>query len=77
MEFLFMQIAVVTPPPAGQGLLVTLAFRVLSVILATVGMVYYLRRRREVDEAYHQAELEEEAGDEGLDETTIGDATSS
>ncbi|REK42329.1 MAG: UPF0104 family protein [Planctomycetota bacterium] len=59
MDFLYRRIGVGLETPV-TGLLVTLAFRVLSVALAMVGVGYYLRRRREVDEAYHAAELEEE-----------------
>ncbi len=61
MEFFYAQISPVDPAPVGQGLLITLTFRVITILVAMIGVVYYLRRRREVDEAYHQAELEEEA----------------
>ncbi|REK18030.1 MAG: UPF0104 family protein [Planctomycetota bacterium] len=60
MNYLYGTISDIQPPPAGQGLLVTLAWRLLSVILALVGVVYYLRGRKQMDEAYHAAELEEE-----------------
>jgi hypothetical protein len=47
---------------AGQGLVVALVYRVVTVLLAAVGMFYYLVSRREVSEMMHSADLEEEAG---------------
>lgn len=61
MEMLYATISPVTPAPVGQGLLIALTYRVLTICVSLIGVGYYLRGRREVDEAYHQAELEEEA----------------
>lgn len=61
MEFLYAQISPVTPAPVGQGLLIALTYRVLTILVGLIGVGYYLRRRKEVDEVYHQAELEEES----------------
>jgi len=43
---------------AGQGLVVALGYRVITVLLAAVGLFYYLVSRREVADVMHEAELE-------------------
>jgi uncharacterized protein (TIRG00374 family) len=42
----------------GQGLLVALGYRVICVLIAIVGVCYYLTSRREVAEVLHEAEQE-------------------
>ncbi len=42
----------------GQGLVVALGYRVITLLLAAVGLFYYLGSRREVAEGIHEAELE-------------------
>lgn len=59
MEFLYATISPVSPAPVGQGLLIALTYRVLTITVSLIGVGFYLRRRRDVDEAVHQAELEE------------------
>jgi len=41
--------------PAQQGFLIILAYRLLQMCIATIGLYYYLRGRREVDELLHEA----------------------
>jgi hypothetical protein len=43
----------------GQGLVVALGYRVITVLIAVIGLCYYLGSRREVAEVMHEAELEE------------------
>ena len=55
MKFLYHQVA-----PAGvsdaQGLLVALTYRVITILVALVGVAFYVVKRREVDRALHDAE---------------------
>jgi hypothetical protein len=46
------------PMVAGQGLVVALGYRMITVLIAAVGLCYYLASRREVAEGIHEAELE-------------------
>lgn len=41
---------------AGQGLLIALAYRVMRIMVAAVGVGFYLSSRREVDQVLHEAE---------------------
>lgn len=40
---------------AGQGLLIALAYRVIRIMVAAVGVGFYLASRREVDEVIHES----------------------
>jgi len=42
--------------PAGQGLVVALAYRLITILIAAVGICYYLSSRREVAQVLQQAE---------------------
>ena len=42
--------------PAGQGLVVALCYRLISVLVAALGIDYYIGNRREVSEAIHEDE---------------------
>jgi len=44
----------------GQGLVVALGYRLITVLVAAVGLCYYLGSRREVAEVMHETEAEEE-----------------
>ncbi len=41
---------------SGQGLIVAVAYRIITVLIALVGVVIYLTSRRELDQAMHDAE---------------------
>lgn len=43
-----------------KGLLVALGYRVITIVVAFFSMAFYVGHRREVEEAVHQAELEEQ-----------------
>jgi len=45
--------------PAGQGLVVALGYRVITLLIAAIGMCYYLAGRREVSEVLHEEEQEQ------------------
>ncbi|MBN2474245.1 MAG: flippase-like domain-containing protein [Pirellulales bacterium] len=45
----------------GQGLVVALGYRLISVMIATVGICYYLGSRQEVAQVIHEAEEEQQA----------------
>lgn len=63
LEFFYLQ----SPAPlgativAGQGLSVALAYRVITLIVALVGMGYYLASRREVARVMEEVEREEQS----------------
>jgi glycosyltransferase 2 family protein len=42
--------------PAGQGLVVALCYRLITVLVAALGIGYYIGNRREVSEAIHEDE---------------------
>jgi uncharacterized membrane protein YbhN (UPF0104 family) len=44
----------------GQGLVIALGYRIITVLIAAVGICYYLASRAEVAEVLHEAELEAE-----------------
>ena len=44
-----------------KGLIVSLVYRIISVLLAAIAIGYYLTSRREVEEVLHEVEEEEEA----------------
>lgn len=44
---------------AGQGLVVALAYRVIMLLIAALGLPYYFGNRKDVQEAMHDAELPE------------------
>jgi uncharacterized protein (TIRG00374 family) len=52
---------VVPVHPGGDGLLLALVFRVITLLIAAVGVVYYWMGRREVGELMREAEREQEA----------------
>ncbi len=54
-------------PHAGIGTLVSLAYRIVSLAVAVIGIAYYLASRREVAEVMHEVEVEEEQGHTLLD----------
>ena len=49
-----------TPPgmAEGQGLVVALAYRIISILIAILGVLCYFRNRREMAEVMHEAEEE-------------------
>ena len=63
LEFFYMQM----PGPdgvtvlAGQGLIVALCYRIITVLIAAVGICYYLASRQEVAEVMEEAQHEPEA----------------
>lgn len=61
-DFLYFHVA---GAAEGQGILVAVGFRVVTVLIALVGMGYYLTSRREVAELMHAAESELDADQTG------------
>ena len=49
-----------TPVTPGQGLVVALAYRIITLLIAAFGIPYYLGNRREMAEVMHEAEETEE-----------------
>ena len=47
--------------PKLEGLVLALAYRLLTVLIAPVGLCYYLGGRREVSEAMHEEKASETA----------------
>lgn len=58
VNYLYVQVADVAD---GEGLLVAFGYRIITVVIAAVGMVFYLRSRSEVAQAWQDAEREREA----------------
>jgi uncharacterized protein (TIRG00374 family) len=54
LDYLYMKIGVAIPN--GQGLVVALCYRLITVLIAFLGVGYYFRNRREVSEAIHENE---------------------
>ena len=50
----------------GQGFVIALAFRVITLMIAAIGVVYYLASRREVSEAIKQAEEQDRQQSENV-----------
>jgi hypothetical protein len=55
MEFLY-RILPATPGRPGEGLVVALAYRILTIAVAAVGALFYVGLRRQVAQAMHEAE---------------------
>jgi hypothetical protein len=47
--------------PSEQGFLIILAYRLVQMCIALLGLYYYLAGRREVDELLHDAEEAQKA----------------
>jgi len=52
--------------PRGQGLVVALGYRLICILIALVGVCYYLTSRSELAEVVHEAKQEQQAGEVGL-----------
>ena len=60
MNYLYPTVAVGAAVVAkGQGLLVTLAYRLICLLITATGIFYYVGHRREMAEVIHEAETEE------------------
>lgn len=64
LDFLYYYIGHSVGVTFGRGLIVALGYRLLTVLVALLGVVYYFKSRRAIDEAMHQAEQEVEAEQE-------------
>jgi glycosyltransferase 2 family protein len=62
VDFLYAKVSAIVGPPvaAGQGLVVVLVYRLLTVLIAALGARYYVGNRREMAEVMHEAEDEGE-----------------
>jgi uncharacterized membrane protein YbhN (UPF0104 family) len=56
LEFLYTHIPGEVVIPAGQGLVVALAYRLITILIAAVGFCVYSGSRREVAQVMHEAE---------------------
>jgi glycosyltransferase 2 family protein len=62
VDFFYANVPVAGPPiAAGQGLVVALVYRLITLLIAALGTFYYFRNRREMTEVMHEAEQEEPA----------------
>jgi glycosyltransferase 2 family protein len=60
VDVLYAHVPVIGPPiPAGQGLVVVLVYRLITILTAALGAYYYFGNRREMAEVIHEAEEEE------------------
>jgi len=58
LDFLYRAISSEEVAPR-HGFVIALAFRITTLLIATIGMAYYLSHKREVDEMLHEAEESE------------------
>lgn len=63
LDFLYQQAQAGGAVAAGDGLIVALAYRVITMLAALVGVYYLVRGRKKVVAAMHEAQEEAEAGD--------------
>jgi uncharacterized protein (TIRG00374 family) len=59
VNFLYEQVPAGMAIPQGRGLVVALGYRAITILIALVGVAYYLASRREVVKVLHEAEAEE------------------
>jgi len=65
LDFLYRNVTT-AEVPAGQGFVIALGFRVVMILIASIGMVYYVSGRKQVNALMKQAESEEESGEESV-----------
>lgn len=58
LEYLYTHVPAQVVIVAGQGLVVALAYRLITVLIAAVGVCYYLTSRQELAEVIHEVEQE-------------------
>ena len=59
LDYFYANVPVVGQPIAkGQGLIVSLVYRLITVLIAALGVFYYFGNRRELAEVMHEAERE-------------------
>lgn len=61
IEFLYLNLPSVVPITKGQGFVVAIAYRAITILIASVGMGIYLSNRRDVSRMMHDAESAEES----------------
>jgi uncharacterized membrane protein YbhN (UPF0104 family) len=61
VEFFYTRLPSAAPISPGKGLVVALGYRLITVSIAIVGVVYYLLSRREVARVLHESEVELDA----------------
>ena len=61
LGFLYTRVSAGVQVSQSQGLIVALAYRVITIANASVGFVIYMSSGRDVEKAYHDAEVEAEA----------------
>lgn len=74
MEYLYGNLAAAGTDVGSQGLVVALAYRVITIVIAMAGVVIYLGSRRQVSEVLHEAE-EETLGHHDHDQPSAGHAS--
>lgn len=61
IDFLYTHVQTALPVSKGYGLIVSLAYRIITVVIAMVGVAVYFTSRKEMTEVIHEAEHEVEA----------------
>jgi uncharacterized protein (TIRG00374 family) len=61
---------------AGQGLVVALGYRLITVLIAAVGICYYLASRQEVSAVLHEVEEDHREQEEPLAECSVAESSS-
>jgi uncharacterized membrane protein YbhN (UPF0104 family) len=73
IEFLYRNVPSAVEVGQGQGLIVAFGYRVITVLIAVVGLIYWLGSRREVAEVLHETEQLAHEPSVGLSEP-VGEA---
>ncbi len=69
LEFMYTHVSTILSVPKGQGLVVALVYRLISVGIAAVGFCYYLGSRREMAAVMQEVAEEEQGGKSPWTET--------
>jgi uncharacterized protein (TIRG00374 family) len=71
MEFFYMNVPSAVAVSKGQGLIVAFGYRVITVLIAVIGLFYWLGARREVAAALHESEELAEHPEDLLSEPAV------
>jgi len=58
IDYMYVHLPSAVAIPAGQGFVVAMGYRVVTILNATIGAIYWAVSRREVSELMHEAEAE-------------------
>jgi uncharacterized protein (TIRG00374 family) len=78
VELIMQQLYLYVPEPGNeQGIVVALAYRLMTILIAVAGAGYYLTSRREVRELWEEAEREAAEGEDSAPPESVNDRAGS